>query len=603
MLNEDVGIVVRAGDAGKATAISTIPRLLLHSATQYRKSDAFKFKRNGQWIEVSSDEFLLRVEELFFAIRALGVRAGDRVAIVSETRLEWAIADYATLCLGGITVPIYPTLSTQQMEALLRDSEPALVFVSTVGLWEKLAPMRDRLGIRYFVIFDPAVQPVDVLRISSLYDMGRQSTYDYPGEFRGQALCVEPPQVATIIYTSGTTGIPKGAMLTHQNLVSNIQATSERLPISKNDLALSFLPLSHIFQRHVDYASFYGGASIAYAENASTVGVDMSEVRPTFAAGVPRFFERIYTRTLGEVSSESSVVRAMFEKAVRIGKGAVRSGRRGIAYRAADLAIFRKIRAKLGGRIKFFISGGAALPKDIGEFFWAVGLPVYEGYGLTETSPVIALNGPGSTRIGSVGRPVSDQEVRIADDGEILVRGPSVMKGYNHMERETAEALAGGWFHTGDIGEVDLDGFLKITDRKKDLIITSNGKNIAPQAIENRLKLIPYFENVVVLGDHRHFISALIVPNLDALVVYARMHKMAFDKPAELLHKRAIYDFAMAEIDRHTEDLAAFEKVKKIAFLEKAFTIDGGELTPTLKIRRSMIENNYKSVIDKLYTL
>jgi long-chain acyl-CoA synthetase len=295
-------------------------------------------------------------------------------------------------------------------------------------------------------------------------------------------------------------------------------------------------------------------------------------------------------------------VRAVFEKALRAGRDYVRTDRRTVAYLAADRLVFQKIRARVGGRIRFFISGGAALEKEIAEFFWAIGLPIYEGYGLSETSPVIALNGPGAASIGSVGRIVGDQEVRIEPDGEILVRGSNVMKGYYKMESETAAAFTGDWFHTGDIGQIDADGFLRITDRKKDLIITSGGKNVAPQPIENRLKLIPYFENVVIIGDRRNFLSALIVPNFDALTAYAREHDIAYQSPSELIAKAEIYDLAMREIDRHTQDLASFEKVRRIAFLEKLFTIDSGELTPTLKVRRGMIEKKYKSVIDALYS-
>lgn len=601
MLNEDVGIRIRNGEAPSSAAFSTLPGMLLHSGDQYRKPDAFKFKRNGQWIDVSTDEFLLRVEELFFALRALGIKTGDRVALVSENRLEWAIADYAALSAGAITVPIYPTLSAPQIDALLTDCEPSIVFVSNSDLLQKVWAARSGLRIRYVVVFEPGIHQPGVMHLEALYNIGRQRSYDYPDEFRRAALSVDPGQVATIIYTSGTTGVPKGAMLTHRNLVSNILATGERLPLAASDLSLSFLPLSHVFQRHVDYASMKAGTSIAYAESALTVAEDMMAVRPTFAAGVPRFFEKIYGRVFSEVSRGSSVMRAVFDRAIQIGREHLRTGRSPLSYRAADRVVFSKIRARLGGRIRFFITGGAALEKEIAEFFWAIGVPIYEGYGLSETSPVIALNGPGVARIGSVGRVVGDQEVRIAGDGEILVRGSNVMLGYYHMERETAVALAGGWFHTGDIGEFDQEGFLKITDRKKDLIVTSGGKNVAPQPIENRLKLIPYFENVVVIGDRRNFVSALIVPNYDALEGYARNRKIPFHDRKELIHLPEIRELAMSEIRRRTEDLSDFEKIKKIAFLENRLSIGEGELTPTLKVRRFTIEKKYQAAIDALY--
>jgi long-chain acyl-CoA synthetase len=327
----------------------------------------------------------------------------------------------------------------------------------------------------------------------------------------------------------------------------------------------------------------------------------MAAVRPTFAAAVPRFFEKMHAHILWEISRGPAIRRAIFERALQIGREHLRDGAESLSHRAADCLIFGAIRRRLGGRIRLFISGGAALDKEIAEFFWAVGLPVYEGYGLTETSPVITLNGPGAVRIGSVGMAVGDQELRIADDGEILVRGSNVMKGYYKMRRETEEALEQGWFHTGDIGEMDPEGFLRITDRKKDLIVTSGGKNIAPQPIENRLKLIPYFENVVLIGDGRNFVSALITPNYEALTTYAREHGIAFGNAAELVRKQEIYDLAMREIERHSQDLSDFEKVRKIAFLDKQFSIDDGELTPTMKVRRFTIEKKYRAAIDQLY--
>ena len=602
MLNEDGGIRIRDAETPPSTGPSTLPAMLLQSAKQYRKPDAFKFKSNRQWLNVSTDEFLLRVEALALALLALGVRAGDRIVILSENRIEWALADYAGLCMGAIIVPIYPTLSAAQIEALIRNSEPAVAFVSTAELLEKLQSIRQPRSLRLTVSFEPSAGRPGVMCLDALYDIGRQSSYDYPAEFFRRVCAVEADDVATIIYTSGTTGIPKGVILTHRNLMSNILATVRVLPLSPTDLSLSFLPLSHIFQRHVDYATLYSGSTIAYSSNTIAVAEDMAEVRPTFAAGVPRFFEKVYRRIIWEVSRRSRLTRGIFYQALQIGFEHSRTGEDSIRHWAADRFVFRNIRAKLGGRIRLFISGGAALGREIAEFFWAVGLPVYEGYGLTETSPVVTLNGPGAVRLGSVGRVVGDQELQIAQDGEILVRGLNVMKGYHTMPCETAEALEKGWFHTGDMGEIDEEGFLRITDRKKDLIVTSGGKNIAPQPIENRLKSIPYFENVVLIGERRKFISALITPNYDALASYAQENGIPFETATELINKPEIYDLAMSEIERHTRDLADFEKVKKIAFLDKQFSIDGGELTPTLKVRRFTIEKKYQAAIDQLYT-
>jgi len=600
MLNEDGGILIKSAEPDVSASVSTVPRMLLHVAEKCRKPDAFKVK-GSEWVNVSTEEFLLRVEELSLALMGLGVKPGDRIAIMSENRLEWAIADYAVLSVGAITVPIYPTLSPPQVEVLLLDSEPELIFVSTAELSGKLLSIRHRLPTHYLVAFEPSAGNAEIMTLETLYEMGQQSMEHCPGEFRRKACTVGCDDVATIIYTSGTTGVPKGAMLTHRNLISNVLATSQRLPILSSDVNLSFLPLSHIFQRHVDYASFYAGSTIAYAGSIGSVVEDMAAVRPTFAAGVPRFFEKMYGRVLAQISRGPAIRRAIFNKALQIGRAQVRTGKKTLAYCVADRMVFGAIRERLGGRFRFFISGGAALDKGVAEFLWAVGLPVYEGYGLTETSPVITLNGPAAARIGSVGRVVGDQKVQIAEDGEILVRGPNVMKGYYRMPEESAEALEGGWFHTGDIGEIDPDGFLRITDRKKDLIVTSSGKNVAPQPIENRLKLIPYFENVVLVGDRRKFIAALIAPNYAALATYARQHGIAFKTHAELIQKPEIYDLAMNEIQRHTQDLSEFEKIKKLAFLDNEFSIDGGELTPTLKVRRFTIERKYRAAIDQLY--
>jgi len=393
-----------------------------------------------------------------------------------------------------------------------------LVFISDLDLLDKGLTSRKRLPVlKYIVTFDPNVYQPGVMRFDTLCKIGRQGSVDCPGEFRRVVGRRRPEEVATIIYTSGTTGVPKGAMLTHANLVSNVLATSQVLPLDQSDVELSFLPLSHIFQRHVDYAAMHAGTTIAYAENMATVGDNLVEVHPTIAAGVPRFFEKLRLRVLTEIENGPRLQRRVFGWALRIGILAVRNGRRGSQDALAEQLVFRKIRERMGGRLRWFVSGGAALEREVAEFFFAIGIPVLEGYGLTETSPVITFNRPNGARIGTVGKTVGDVEVRIADDGEILVRGSNVMKGYFKKPAETAEILREGWFHTGDVGLFDAAGNLVVTDRKKDLIVTSGGKNVAPQPIENRLKLIPYFDNVVLIGDRRNFISALIAPNMAAL--------------------------------------------------------------------------------------
>jgi len=582
--------------------MSTIPKMLLESAGRCPKPNAFRYKHGEEWIDVSTVDFLSRVEELFYGLKSLGVRVGDRVAILSENRLEWAISDYAVQSLGGIVVPIYTTLSAEQVEHLLLDCEANLVFVSTLELLEKVVTARKRLReLKYLVIYDSNAYQPGVVRLDTLYKIGRDAVVENATEFRDEVARRRADDVATIIYTSGTTGVPKGAMLSHNNLMSNIQATAEILPLSAEDVQLSFLPLSHIFQRHVDYAAFRAGASIAYAENLTTVGANMLEVRPTFAAGVPRFFEKMRSRILSDVEAGPAIRRLVFQWAMRQGFRAVRRGRFGLAHALAERLVFRKIRERLGGRLRFFISGGAALEREVAEFFFAFGLQVLEGYGLTETSPVIALTAPGQAKIGAVGKPVGDMEVKIAEDGEILVRGSGVMKGYFQMPIETGEALRDGWFHTGDIGVLDEDGFLTVTDRKKDLIVTSTGKKVAPQPIENRLKLVPYFENVLLIGDRRSSLSALIVPNITAIETYARNRKIDFATHSDLLRHPEILDLALREIAARTTDLANHERIFRVAFVEKGFTVESGELTPTLKLRRAFIEAAFRKQIDELY--
>ena len=575
--------------------IETVPRLFLRFTDTFRKSTAFLVKDQGKWIGVSTDEFALRAEHLFFGLRALGIRPGERVAILSENRLEWPLADYATTAAGAITVPIYPTLAPAQIEYVLKHSGATIVFVSTDEQLEKVLSCRACLpNIKFIAAFDPISRP-GAMRIESLLRIGRQISFGEAAEFRRSILEVEAEDLATIIYTSGTTGVPKGVMLTHKNLISNVLATSALLPLTPDDLELSFLPLSHIFQRHVDYAALYAGSTIAYEGNPAAVADDIVEVKPTFAAAVPRFFEKIYGKVMAEVERTAPLRRRIFNHAIRV------DGQSRLLHHVADRFVFQKIRARLGGRIKWFISGGAALERSIAEFFLTVGVPILEGYGLTETSPVVTFTAPGELKLGRVGKPVGDVEVRIAPDGEILVRGSNVMKGYYGQERDTAEALRDGWFHTGDIGRFDEEGYLRITERKKDLIVTSNGKNVAPQALENRLKLIPYVDNVVVIGDRRNFVSALITPNYDALVAYARARAISFGNPRELIRHAAIYDLVMSEIDRRTRDFASFEKVKKIAFVDREFTIAAGDLTPTLKVRRAEIERKYHAEIEQLY--
>ncbi|HAR36105.1 MAG TPA: long-chain fatty acid--CoA ligase, partial [Acidobacteria bacterium] len=414
---------------------------------------------------------------------------------------------------------------------------------------------------------------------------------------------------ATIIYTSGTTGVPKGAMLSHYNLVSNVQALRSVIEFTNKDTALSFLPLSHVLERMCTFAWIYVGATIAYAESVDTVAQNLVEARPTIMVSVPRLFDKFYARVIDNVLSSSSLKKKIFFWALKVGRKHAQKkiNKEGISfwlkfrYRLAYKLVFSKIVEKTGGRVRFFVSGGAPLSRDIAEFFYAMGILVIEGYGLTETSPVIAVNRLEDFRFGSVGKIVPGVEVRIAPDGEIWARGPNVMKGYFKKEAETREAFEDGWFKTGDIGYLDKDGYLVITDRKKDIIVTAGGKNVAPQPIENTLKTSPYIANAVVVGNHRKFVSALVVPDFDKLEIYARENNITFANRQELIGRPEIYEFYMNEVDRLTPHLASYEKIKKITLLDRDFEIEAGEMTPTLKVRRKIVEDRYRHLIDSMY--
>jgi len=447
------------------------------------------------------------------------------------------------------------------------------------------------------------------LTFAQVLEKGKKIAEQKPELFEELALRIKPNDIASIIYTSGTTGIPKGVMLTHQNFVSNVKACSAVIEFSVNDTVLSWLPLSHVLERMVTFTLLYKGCTIAYAESMDTVAENMPEVKPHIMVSVPRLFEKIYSKVMDNVLSSSPLKRKIFFWAVKVGKEygqkkllnqSIPGGlqfKRNLAHKL----VFSKILEKTGGRVRFFVSGGAPLSKDIAEFFYALGLVVLEGYGLTETSPVIAVNTFENLKFGTVGKPIPGVEVKIADDGEILTKGAHVMEGYYKMDAETKETLESGWLRTGDIGHLDEEGFLVITDRKKDILVTAGGKNVAPQPIENVLKTNPYISNAVVIGDRRKFISALLVPEFEKLVEYAKSNNIVYENQSELTRKEEILNFMLAEVDRSTPNLASYEKIRKIALLDRDFEIEKGEITPTLKVKRNIVENKYKDIIDSMY--
>jgi long-chain acyl-CoA synthetase len=590
--------------------VKTLAQLLMHSVTSYPKPDFMLVKRAGAYAPISAGEFGEGIKHLALGLRALGFEPGQKLCLLSENRPAWTMTDFAALTAGGLTVPIYTTLVSEQIHYIIDDSDASVVVVSNAEQWKKVEPLRAGLTkVKHYITFADEA-PAGVLTLKDVQEKGRAVAAAEPRLYEGLVAKVKPDDEATLIYTSGTTGVPKGVILTHDNLISNIKTAAQIIEFTDKDTVLSFLPLSHILERMVMFTYIFKGCTVAFAESVEAVAQNLLEVRPHIMVSVPRVFEKIYTKVMDQVLASPALRRKIFFWAVKVGKayGALKLAGKpvpgGLAFRrkiAAKL-VFSKIIAKTGGRVRFFVSGGAPLSKDIAEFFYAIGLVILEGYGLTETSPVLSLNTFENIRLGTVGKPVPGVEIKIAQDGEILARGPNIMKGYYKKEAETREIMEGGWFHTGDIGQFDPDGFLVITDRKKDLLVTSGGKNIAPQPIENLIKASPYITNAVVIGDRRRFIAALVVPDFDKLQAYAKEQGIAYGSVEELCGNGRIADFLKSEVDRATPLLASYERVKKIVVLPRDFEIEQGEITPSLKVRRSNVTAKYQAQIEALYT-
>jgi long-chain acyl-CoA synthetase len=590
-------------------SVTTLSRLFLNACRVYPKSDLFLVKRDGAYKPISTADFAARVRDLSLGFRELGLKPGGKAVILSENRPEWVMTDFALLCTGAVTVPIYTSLLPEQIKYIINDSDAELVVCSRRELWLKVESVRKDLPkVRHCVMIDPDPSSGNPA-LDDLTDAGRRVAAADPGLFERQALAVQPGDLASIIYTSGTTGVPKGVMLSHGNFISNIKSICRFIDFRSSDIVLSFLPLSHVLERTATFVFLYCGATIAHAESVETVSENLLEVRPTLMISVPRLFEKMYARVMDMVLRSSAAKKALFFWALAVGRRwAAKTVSKQPVPRILALEkaiarrlVFSKILARTGGRVRFFICGGAPLAADIAEFFYAMDLVILPGYGLTETSPVLTGNAVDNYRFGSAGQLIPDVEIKIAPDSEILARGPNIMLGYYKREAETREAMEGGWFHTGDIGRLDGDGFLFITDRKKDLIVTAGGKNVAPQPIENVLGLNPYISNVVVVGERRRFISALVVPNFVKLEEYARASRLAFRDRADLCHRKDIIDFMLAEVERSTPELASYERIKRIALLDHDFDIASGEVTPTLKVRRAIVEDKYKDLIDSLY--
>ncbi|MGH7701016.1 MAG: AMP-dependent synthetase/ligase [Gemmatimonadales bacterium] len=571
---------------------------------------ALRSKVDARWVALTHREVEQRVRAVALGLRELGVQPGDRVAILSENRPEWALADYACLCARAADVPIYPTLPARQAEYILRDSGAVAALCSSAEQLAKVLEVRAGLAaLRHVIVFDPAAARDGVLALAELEQRGRAAVDRHPG-FRQDALQVTPDQLATIIYTSGTTGDPKGVMLSHNNLWSNVQAALQVMRVTDQDECLSMLPLSHVYERMVDYAMFQSGVVINYAESFDTVAQNLREVRPTVVLSVPRLYEKVYARVLENALAGGALKKQIFSWAKRVGEEWATHALAGVPVPAglalkrkvADALVFSKLKRRTGGRVRFFISGGAPLSAEIARFFYGAGLPIAEGYGLTETSPVLTINPLERIKVGTVGKAIPGVQLRVAPDGEIVARGPGIMQGYYHKPEVTREALdADGWFHTGDIGELDADGYLRITDRKKDLLVTAAGKNIAPQPIENLVKLNKFVANAVMLGDRRKFPIMLVVPDFQNLERWAGERNLAYRTRAELIGLADVQAKVEREVMGACRDLAKFEMPKKVLLLEQDFTIEGGDLTPTLKVKRRVVERKHQAAIDRAY--
>lgn len=592
--------------------VQTLPELFLAAVHQYPRPDLFSYRdASGKYVDISSEEALRRIRALRFGLKSLGIKPGDKVAILSENRYEWALSDLAALCAGAITVPIYSTLMAPAIEYILKDCEPAAIFVSTEEQAAKIQEIRHNLPfLKDLIVYEESAQP-NVMSLDQLLRIGGNLVEDHPPAPNEDYVSVDKDSPCSIIYTSGTTGNPKGVVLSHWNFVSNVQAIQSIFPLLPTDKTLSFLPLSHVLERMAGYYTIINaGGGIAYAERMDTVPVDIIEAKPTILISVPRLYEKIYAKAMSTAVGSGGVKKNIFFWARNIAMqcaelaeiGEKPSGFLAIQNLVADALVFKKLRAKLGGNIRFMVSGGAPLGAKINKFFHGCGLIIFEGYGLTETSPVLSCNFTNQLRFGSIGKVLTGTEIKIAEDGEILARGPQIMLGYYNREDATGEVLSqDGWLSTGDIGRLDDDGFLFITDRKKDIIVTAGGKNIAPQPMENTLAADKLVTQAVVVGDRRQYLSVLIVPNFEVLNDWAASNGVDAANTAEMLAHPATLALYEGLLEKVNADLPGFNQIKKFTLLNREFAQEEGELTPTMKVKRFAINRKFESQIQAMY--
>lgn len=589
--------------ADKST-YSRVFDLLPHFVSRYNSDDALVSKVNGKWEKIPAATFIETANRISLGLIKLGIRKDDKIAIISPNRPEWNFVDFGVQQLGAVSVPLYPTITIDDYRYILRDSEAKLVFVANTDLLAKVKEAITEVeGVEGVYTFD---RIPGVPHWSEVADLGKDED---PSQLESYKAAVSEEDLLTLIYTSGTTGVPKGVMLTHHNLLSNVEAVKDYIPIGPGEKALSFLPLCHVYERMIVYMYMRYGVSIYYAESMDTIAENLKEVKPTVFTTVPRLLEKVYDKIVAKGYELSGIKKQLFFWALNLGLQYDPVQDMGFFYniqlKLARKLIFSKWQEALGGNIRLIVTGSAALQPRLARVFWAAGIPVTEGYGLTETSPVISVGKvmPPDLRVGCVGTIIPDVHVKIAEDGEVLVKGPNIMKGYYRKPEQTAEAIdKDGWFHTGDIGEMVEGRFLKITDRKKEMFKTSGGKYVAPQMVENKLKESKYIEQVIVVGEGQKFPSALIIPEFGALKVFCQLNNLdPTMTPEQMVKNEQIVAKIEQEIERLNASFAKYEQVKKFRLLATPFTIEAGELTPTLKLKRKAILKRYQSVIEGIY--
>ncbi|MBO8131966.1 MAG: long-chain fatty acid--CoA ligase [Candidatus Marinimicrobia bacterium] len=592
---------------------NTIAEMFDTSTKKFRDKVAYRFKENGIIKSLTFGEVRSTVEKISGGLRKIGLDKGDKVGIIAQNSPYWAMCDYGIIISGGATVTIYPTLTAKQAKWIIQHSESRFIFAGDREQSEKVVSIIDDLPkIEKVIVMDNTyIDNEKFISLDCLMKLGDEYIKEHPGFFEKFITNTAKDDLLTLIYTSGTTGEPKGVMLTHENLTSNIYGSLHVLEVDHKDVFLSFLPLSHSFERMAGhYLTFSIGAEVFYAESIEKVAENLLEARPTVMTTVPRLFEKVYARVIENVSKFSKIKQKLFWTSISKGKKVCKKKAEGknpdifttISYSILKKIVLSKLKERVGGRLRFAVSGGAPMPKEIGEFFNAANIKILEGYGLTETSPVVSVNPLEQNRIGTVGPPLPNVEVKIAEDGEILVRGKNVMLGYYKNEEATREVIdEEGWLRTGDIGILDKFGYLIITDRKKNIIVTSGGKNVAPQPMENALASSKWIEQVLIIGDKRRFVSALIVPEFVNLERWAEEKGLAWKSREDLINLKEVQELYERVIEESMEGFAQFEKVKKFRLLSKEFTIEEGELTPSLKIRRKIVEEKYKNIIDEIY--